>query len=377
MPLNGAPLSFPGGAGGLGASASGPRRRDALGVGASAIPGIGGAADALGAGGGSSGAGVGGAAGGLGWQGAGSTSLGTATGQIEGAYNDMLRYYNSYMAGQAPTLAGYQAEAALAGARLGLEGQDYAAQRGYAQRDYDLGMRGIGLDYQNLGYQREANNLKYSDLALDRQNVGIDRRGVDVTRDYLNKMRGYAGDTLGQQLYDAMRQGVYQTVQNNSQATANGAWFAPMRQFENANIYGDTLNAGNQARTGYAKTIAGYDRDSANADLDMARLDVREKGISNDEQRVAIANKQLDIQAAKLGLTGEQMRLALDKGLQNLGMSNAMTVNQIMSGLASNNAQVQQLAMNMMMQASQAAGYQGYGSRGLGSIASQLPPYAT
>lgn len=290
--------------------------------------------------------------------------------------NDLLNLYNSYMAAQAPTIAGLQGQNALAGARLGLEGQDYAAQRGFAQRDYNLGMAGNQLDYQNLGAERDLNNLKMSDLALQRQGIGIDRQGIGVTQDYTNKMRGYAGDTLSQQLYDALRQGVYRTVQNNSQATSNGAWYAPMRQFENANIYGDTMNAGNQARTGYAKQVAGFDRDDANAKLDMQRLDVKEQGVGNDEQRVQIANRQLDIQAQRLGLNAEQMRLALEKGLQNLGMSNAMSVNQIMSAMASNNAQVQQMAFNAMSQALLAGGMSGLGTRGLGSITSQVHPYS-
>ncbi len=357
MPLTGAPvLSFP----------AGPGRRNTFG-GATGKVGSGTSGQIP------SGQGIAGAAGGGGD--GGTSGLGAITGQVGSGAQDLTNLFNSYMAGQAPAIAGLQGQNALAGARLGLEGQDYAAQRGFASRDYDLGMRGIGLDQQNLGTQRDLNNLKMLDLQLDRQGVGIDRRGIDVTRDYTTKMRGYAGDTLGQQLYDAMRQGVYRTVQNNSQSTANGAWFSPMRQFENANIYGDTLNAGNQARTGYAKQIAGFDRDVANADLDSQRLDVKEQGIGNDEQRVQIANRQLDVQAAKLGLSAEQLRLALDKGLQNLGMSNAMSVNQIMSGLASNNAQIQQMAMNAMYQATQAAGMSGYGTRGLGSVVSQVYPY--
>ena len=315
------------------------------------------------AGGGQAGGGVGG-------------GLGATTGQVGAGANDLLNLYNSYMAGQAPTIAGLQGQNALAGARLGLEGQDYAAQRGFAQRDYNLGMAGNQLDYANLGTERDLNNLKMSDLPLQRQGIGIDRQGIGVTQDYTNKMRGYAGDTLSQQLYDALRQGVYRTVQNNSQATGNGAWYAPMRQFENANIYGDTMNAGNQARTGYAKQVAGFDRDDANARLDMQRLDVKEKGIGNDEQRVQIANRQLDIQAQRLGLNAQQMQLALEKGLQNLGMSNAMSVNQIMSAMASNNAQVQQMAMNAMNQALSAAGLSGLGTRGLGSVTSQVYPYS-
>lgn len=299
-------------------------------------------------------------------------SLGTVTGEVGAAGANLLNYYNSYMASQAPTIAGFQADSALAGANLGLVNSNYGAQRGFANRDYDLGVRENNLGYASLGLDREANNLKLADYQLDRQNVGIDRRGVGVTQDYINKMRGFAGDTLSQQLYDAMRQGVYRTVQNNSQATANGAWFAPMRQFENQNIYGDTMNAGNQARTGYNKQIAGFDRDSANANLDLERLDVREKGIDNDEQRVATANRQLDIQAQKLGLNSEQLRLALDKGLQNLGVQNATSVNQIMAGLASNNAQVQQVAFNAMAQAVQAAELD---RRSLGSVSSQVYPY--
>ena len=125
-------------------------------------------------------------------------------GQAGGGANDLLNLYNSYMAGQAPTIAGLQGQNALAGARLGLEGQDYAAQRGFAQRDYNLGMAGNQLDYANLGAERDLNNLKMSDLQLQRQGIGIDRRGVGVTQDYTNKMRGYAGDTLSQQLYDAI-----------------------------------------------------------------------------------------------------------------------------------------------------------------------------
>ena len=112
-----------------------------------------------------------------------------AAGQAGGGANDLLNLYNSYMAGQAPTMAGYQAENALAGARLGLEGQDYAAQRGFAQRDYSLGMAGNQLDYQNLGAERDLNNLKMSDLALQRQGIGIDRQGIGVTQDYTNKMQ--------------------------------------------------------------------------------------------------------------------------------------------------------------------------------------------
>ena len=315
------------------------------------------------AGGGQAGGGVGG-------------GLGATTGQVGAGANDLLNLYNSYMAGQAPTIAGLQGQNALAGARLGLEGQDYAAQRGFAQRDYNLGMAGNQLDYANLGTERDLNNLKMSDLQLQRQGIGIDRQGIGVTQDYTNKMRGYAGDTLSQQLYDALRQGVYRTVQNNSQATGNGAWYAPMRQFENANIYGDTMNAGNQARTGYAKQVAGFDRDDANARLDMQRLDVKEQGVGNDEQRVQIANRQLDIQAQRLGLNAQQMQLALEKGLQNLGMSNAMSVNQIMSAMASNNAQVQQMAVNAMNQALSAAGLSGLGTRGLGSVTSQVYPYS-
>ena len=322
------------------------------------------------------GGGLGGAPGGSGGGTGGGTGVGSSLGSITGDIGDLIIRYNSYMAAQAPTIAGLQGQNALAGARLGLEGQDYAAQRGFAQRDYNLGMAGNQLDYANLGTERDLNNLKMSDLALQRQGIGIDRQGIGVTQDYTNKMRGYAGDTLSQQLYDALRQGVYRTVQNNSQATGNGAWFSPMRQFENANIYGDTMNAGNQARTGYAKQVAGFDRDDANARLDMQRLDVKEQGVGNDEQRVQIANRQLDIQAQRLGLNAEQMRLALDKGLQNLGMSNAMSVNQIMSAMASNNAQVQQMAFNAMSQALLAGGMSGLGTRGLGSITSQVHPYS-
>lgn len=186
--------------------------------------------------------------------------------------------------------------------------------------NYQLGNREIDLQLAGVGFDRERNELRRQGIGLDRADIGA--------------QRGFNQRDLDMTLADALAGGVRKTRQNNSDATARGAWFAPMRGIRNDDIRFDTQMAGDRARLGY--------------DRDTQALNSREGQLGLDEKGLDIANRELDNQAAKLGLNRDQLRATLDQGIAQLGLQGQISTNQLMNQLASGDLQHAQLIQGIL-----------------------------
>lgn len=188
----------------------------------------------------------------------------------------------------------------------GFDAQSRALDEQSLRNNFSNNQASLGLDLNNVGFDKERNGLRLQGNNLDRGQIG--------------EQRGFAQRDLDQSLIGSMAQGVREIRGNNSNATAGGSWFSPMRGVRNNDTLFDTKLAGDKARLGYDQTISGLNNKTGHLDLDDKALD--------------ISNRELDNQAAKIGLSQQQLRTTLDEGLAKLGLNGQISTNQLMYQIA-------------------------------------------
>lgn len=190
--------------------------------------------------------------------------------------------------------------------QLALQNAGYTTDRGALQTNYGLDQRGLGLDRQQLGIDRGAaaralaNTIEQERLA--RAMTGNQKKTLGL---------GYEKDTRGER----------------SDATARGALTTPGTRTNLKDMYGNFL--------------LGNERLDLGLESDLL-------GIREQRNQARDRQKALDLESKRLGLNSDQLSSQLDQALDQLGLGNLMSTNDIFSALSSGNAQQAGLARQIM-----------------------------
>lgn len=193
--------------------------------------------------------------------------------------------------------------------QLGMVGPQRQFSANGLRQDFGFGMRGLGLDRQALGLAQNT----------ARRGLGFTRQEEAIMRAQLANSQAQANSLAENQTWDA-----------RSDATASGAMTAPGIRHDLGEIYGNLVQTREQNQLG-------FDRDF---------LGLRQQRASYRDQL-----RSSRIEAQRLGLSEDQLRTSLRRGLTQLRLDSTMTVNDLMSALATGNVQQQALVRQIIEQA--------------------------
>jgi hypothetical protein len=207
---------------------------------------------------------------------------------------------------------------------LGVYASQYAPDMAHLDFQAQLARNQIGMvrGQGRLGAQ----DLR-SQFGLDMQGVGLDRQGIGIGRDAANRRirntQLQANSDAGQEVRGA-----------RSESTASGAMSAPGIRNDMANIYGNLVFQRERNQLGFQRDLLGI-REERNTQRDTLR--------------------NLDLEAQRLGLRSDELRMGLRTGLRNLRLDTTMSVSDLLGSLSSNNQQRAALARQILDQALAAA----------------------
>lgn len=228
----------------------------------------------------------------------------------------------------------------------------------FARRDYDLGMRGVGLDREMLDLNRSSATGDINDI-----NAGF---GV-VRGKYDARLAGLLGDATQLQATErrllgldaeAIKELGYQEQRQQrqlmSQMGASGA-IGAQGQIETGR---DIAQGAKQARTDIGEAAAKRNDQLTKElrDIDTSKSilnwDLRQAELDRNTQLRKIEERQrtLDIEARKLNLTAEQLSLGLQKQLEQLNLQRTISQGQLLDALNSRDAAVKNAAFQVMNQ---------------------------
>lgn len=211
------------------------------------------------------------------------------------------------------------------------------------------------LPFQQTQYQNDQGNLR-TNTALDLRGLDVDRAELGINRGsnqrdaaYYDKLlalmpqyRGLSKSELDNTI--AQAQAKAQTEQRgiNSDYTSRGAFLAPFRRMDISDSEKARLAAEQSANIGYQR--------------DQLGLTEKELGLGRSRSGVDDENQKLDLAAQRIGISADKLRANLDQGLSQLGYSNFINVNDLLSKIDSNNLQQSQLARQIMSEILAAGG---------------------
>ena len=241
--------------------------------------------------------------------------------------NPMTRLIDTMMGQNAPTFAGMQNNNELMQLQL-------------AGLQADLGMQ--------TRFANEDNANALAMLGLDRQALSQAGQGINDRNAYLDQLLGFANQTLAQQMQglniDSRESGERKeqdTWRHRSDLTARGAFHTPFQKIGQGWIDQEAQNRDERINLGRQGAELGFQREQASI-ADQRRANER-------------ARAELSTQAQRIGIQEGQLRTSLDRTLQSLGLQNMMSSNDVMQGINSNNAEQQQLSLQILEQARQIA----------------------
>lgn len=252
------------------------------------------------------------------------------------------------------------------------------AQSGALGRNNDLAKARLDLQLEGLGIDRGAANRQIDMLGKMRGLLGedyetqtatlqklLDISGGDYNRvlGFLAQQEGFAGTERDLALRSAGLSRDTALRQNLSSATARGATASKGFGDTNSDIGRQYGIASDTAANNYASALASignkrgenqssYDTTKTNlaAQMSNARTGFQRGLLNNDEDVAQRKDRlaQLDITARDLGLQRDQLDAALAKGIADLGLQGLADANQVASMLGSNDAQMVQIAMQII-----------------------------
>lgn len=223
------------------------------------------------------------------------------------------RYLDQYTRQNAPDLQNFQTQGQLGANRLDLTLAQQALSGGGMRQQFGFDMRGLGLDRQALGLSANA----------ARRGLGFTRQEEAIMRQQLANSQNQAQAAAGSQVWDT-----------RSEATASGAMTAPGLRHDLAETYGNLF----------------LTRESNQLGFDRDLLGLRERRGSLRDQ---LRNTRLEAQ--RLGLREDELRAGLRSGLRQLRLDTSLSINDILSGLSSNNASQAALYRQILEQALRAS----------------------
>lgn len=208
-----------------------------------------------------------------------------------------------------------------------LANQRAGLQRGIgdALASRDMQLRFGREDYAN---QMARNGLGVQGLGVDR--AAAQRAGVNV-----DALMALAGQMLQNQLGSTRLGADIRTRGQKSDATARGAF----------------VTQGNRDALSDISKQLGFDEGRLNIGYQQDMI-----GLKEQKAQAADRNKQLDMKAKELGLQRNELKTALQQGIERLNMGAYVDVNSIMDKLASTDIQERTIAEQIYRQALDYAG---------------------
>ena len=245
-----------------------------------------------------------------------------------------------------------------------------AIDQGAAQRDYDYygdvynnTLKGYLTNYDFLNQQQGFATRDYStdwdflnqQAAKSTEDLGFRDRGFD------NQLAdaGMAQQARDQQIREAIATGgggLTQGIgadrkQSNYLFDAAGRDIGLQREqsrsdygFEQSGISRDRT----KLQTGYDRDIAGLNNQRANMNIDLER-----SGLDRDQQQAQANDRlgQLRLESERYNVDQDALESNLQNQLERLGLENQLSTGQLLDAIRNGNAQQQQLAQQIFMQA--------------------------
>lgn len=247
-------------------------------------------------------------------------------------------YSIAYGAYGAPALAG--ADLALAQLRQNL-GNTYAnqgvqsrylgQQQGFADQRNALDQQGLALERQGLG---DRSQYLAQGFSLDSQANNLQAGDVFRQQQVNPEYERMANEAFGLQESDLRRQTLAAKQAAESQAVGRGSLGSAGHGRDISNLDADLSSS---------LAGIGLDRSKSALDFMQKRLGLQDQAIGAEitggklqnqfnynKQQLASANKQLDIESKKLGLSGQETKARIQNALDQLGISTAADVNSIL-----------------------------------------------
>lgn len=241
-------------------------------------------------------------------------------GQMAQQNNAAQQSMDAYSGYYAPDMQAARNQADRARATLPFQSSYYDNQRGGLYGENDIANRGIGLQEQGLGIDRNANNR---DAAYYQNLLNILGQQRDIV--------GMEFTNTRQQLQDRAATDVRGT---NQQATAGGSWLAPERMAQVSDIFKNYDTSLQSAELSRRSGVLGYNE--------------KEFGLEKSKAETGDKNQKLDIMAQQYGLDREKLKLNLDQGLANLGYQQYMNTGDLLDKIDSSNAQEAAVARQIL-----------------------------
>lgn len=239
----------------------------------------------------------------------------------------------------------------LYGQLLGVQGQ-YQWGADMATADNALNQQMLGLKQAGLGIDAQGINT-------DKQSVQIKKGATETDSQFLKRQREMYDSQLANQLAGIDTKLGVQRLDHENQYISGGSWFAPGQKFRkdamNATAEQDKLDARlgtAMSQLGVDRTLAGNQAQMQEYDLDMNRLD----------QRLA----QNGINLQMLGLNGQQLTLALQKHLGDLGISSVIDAQKLLTEAATGQGDAADYAQQLLTEWLQSGGQGNIGPVGMG-----------
>jgi hypothetical protein len=250
-------------------------------------------------------------------QGQFANALPSVAGGLYGGYNWQT---GMTPAGQAQ-MTGYQGQLLGSGAQ-----RDWGSR--WMNTEYGVDRRLLDLDvYGNKIDQAAAARTLAPGGLFDVRQGDINTRRQLLARELANQMRGFDIDYT-----EAGQQGRRNVRQRTSEATVRGSLQAPGTREAMQDIYRDLYNTIGRIDVGREGARIGNERS-------VSGLGVEEAGLKEDRAQTRDRQAKLNLEAQRLGISGEQLRNNLNKGLEKLGIDYAMNVNDVITAMNSTSAE--------------------------------------
>lgn len=273
--------------------------------------------------------------------------------------SQLAQNWQMYAGLGAPQIAQLQNQQALLGLQLGTQGQQYANQQQQLQDSYGYDTARLGLEQQGIGIDQAAAQRQQSYYD---QLFGVDREKYQQAMGYTGDLKGFSREDFQNTLNRLANQATQTryTADSNvkdlqSDLAAAGSFTSAGGRRKRGDIYANRDFQLTDLARQVQGTDIGFRRDQAGFDNTMANLtsDFKAAGLTNQEQQARLGDRlqQLDLQAQGLGISRQELDSRLQTGLTTLNLNNTVSVGQLMDAMSSNNAQQQQWANSIVMQA--------------------------
>lgn len=201
--------------------------------------------------------------------------------------------------------------------QIGLTGMqsDLATQQQNQQANWQL--QGLGLDRQSLGVQQGALSRQ---MALLPQQYGLQQQGFDIQGQQL----GVQGQRLDEQTKESWQNAAQQQRGLKSNATSSGTWNMPGTSQGFADIKTGLQNA--LTNIGFGRQDLALNQRQLGLNRQGAALTFQEQQAQQQDSQ-----KMLGIQSQRLGLSEDEVRGRLQNALNQIGISNQVSVDQLLS----------------------------------------------